>query len=258
MKLFVRRFGQGNPVIILHGLLGVSDNWVTFGRRLGADFGVFIPDLRNHGQSPHSEIFNFSILVNDLHEMIEAYGLLNVALIGHSLGGKTAMEFAFRYPDLLLKMVIVDIAPRIYPPDHGHAGLIRAMMDVDLSQIHSRSEVEIQLEKKIPDQRLRQFLLKNLYWRDKDRLAWRPDLPVLLESLFSVIGNITSFTEFTKPVLFVRGGLSDYLLDSDIPGIKKQFPRASVKTIAEASHWVHADAPGKFYDLVHDFLVADQ
>jgi len=258
MKLFVRRFGQGNPVIILHGLLGMSDNWVTFGRRLGADFGVFIPDLRDHGQSPHHAVFNYSALSDDLCEMVMEYGLSDIILIGHSLGGKTSMEFALHHPDLLKKMIIVDIAPRSYPSDLGHLGLIRAMMEVDLTTLHSRSQVESQLEKKVPDPRLCQFLLKNIYWKDKDTLAWRPDLPVLLKNLPLLGKGITSNLRFEKPVLWIRGGRSKYVLDSDVPEILKQFPRASVETIANASHWVHADAPEEFYDRVHDFLITRQ
>ena len=256
MKLFFRRMGQGNPVIILHGLLGLSDNWVTFGRQLALDFDVIIPDLRNHGQSPHDADFNFPVLVEDLHELITDLGLHKVNLIGHSLGGKTAMQFALTYPDLPDKLVIVDIATRKYAPNPEHKMLIDAMSEVDLSAARSRTDVERQLEGKVRSVKLRQFLLKNLFWKDKETLAWRLDLPVLNGSLPRVLEEIPPGKAFLKPVLLVRGGLSDYATDEDLIGMLKQFPRTSVKTLANAGHWVHADAPGEFYREVHEFLLA--
>ena len=256
MKLFFRHMGKGNPVVILHGLLGLSDNWVTFGRQLASDFEVFIPDLRNHGQSPHDPVFNFHVLVEDLHELIENQGLKKVNLIGHSLGGKTAMFFALEYPDLLDKLVVVDIALRKYSQNLEHQMLIDAMMEVDFSFAHSRSDVDRQLEQNVHSLKLRQFLLKNIYWKDKETLGWRVNLPVLKESLPRMLEGITTDKKFLNPVLLVRGGLSDYVTDADLPAMVKQFPRTSVKTIANASHWVHADAPGEFYSLVHEFLIA--
>jgi len=256
MKLFFRHMGKGNPVVILHGLLGLSDNWVTFGRQLASDFEVFIPDLRNHGQSPYDPVFNFHVLVEDLHELIEDQGLKKVNLIGHSLGGKTAMFFALEYPDLLDKLVVVDIGLRKYSPNLEHQMLIDAMMEVDFSFARSRSDVDRQLEQNVHGLKLRQFLLKNIYWKDKETLGWRVNLPVLKESLPLMLEGITTDKKFLNPVLLVRGGLSEYVTDADLPAMVKQFPHTSVKTIANASHWVHADAPGEFYSLVHEFLVS--
>ena len=256
MKLFIRRMGQGNPVIILHGLLGLSDNWVSFGRRLALDFEVFIPDFRNHGQSPHDQDFNFPVLVDDLHELIEDSGLKKVNLIGHSLGGKTAMFFALEYPDLLDKLVVVDIALRKYSLNLEHQMLIDAMMEVDFSSVHSRSDVDRQFEQNVHSLKLRQFLLKNIYWKDKETLGWRVNLPVLKETLPLMLEGVIHDKKFLNPVLLVKGGLSDYVTDADLPAMVKQFPRTSVKTLANASHWVHADAPGEFYSLVHEFLIA--
>ncbi|MCX6245608.1 MAG: alpha/beta fold hydrolase [Bacteroidetes bacterium] len=255
MKLFVRRMGQGNPVIILHGLLGLSDNWVSFGRQLARDFEVFIPDLRNHGQSPRSTVFNFTVLADDLLELIEEHNLVNPCVIGHSLGGKTAMLFALTHPDRLSKLVIVDIALRKYSQNRDHKMLIEAMLDADLSIARSRSDVEHQLESSVHSLKLRQFLMKNLYWKDKETLDWRLNLEVLKEALPGMFEGVTPEGEFQKPALFVRGGLSDYVLEEDYPGIIKKFPGASVITIDNASHWVHADAPGEFYNRVHDFFI---
>jgi len=256
MKLFLKRMGQGKPVIILHGLLGLSDNWITFARQLSLDFEIFVPDLRNHGQSPHDPVFNFNVLVDDLLELIKDQRLENVSLIGHSLGGKTAMLFALTYPELLEKLVVVDIAARKYSRNLGHLMLINAMMKVDFSVVHSRSDIDKQLEQNVSNLRLRQFLLKNVYWKDKETLGWRLNLVALNNSLPQLLEGIISDRQFLKPVLLVRGGLSDYVEDKDIPEMKKQFPRASVKTLDNASHWVHADEPGEFYSLVHEFLIS--
>jgi len=255
MKLFVRRMGQGNPVIILHGLLGLSDNWITFGRQLALDFDVLIPDLRNHGQSPHDSEFNFPVLAEDIQELITDEGLGKVNLIGHSLGGKTAMLFALTCPELLEKLVIVDISLRKYPPDLEHRMLIDAMMKVDLSRAHARSDVDKQLQPYVHSLKLRQFLLKNIYWKDKETLGWRVNLAVLNESLPRILEGIGTGKKFMNPVLLIRGGLSGYVTDADLPEILNQFPRATVQTLVNASHWVHADAPGEFYSRVHEFLL---
>ncbi len=248
--------GKGNPVIILHGLLGLSDNWVSFGRQLALDFEVFIPDLRNHGQSPHDPVFNLKVLVSDLFEMIEDLDLKKVNLIGHSLGGRVAMCFALENPDLLDTLVVVDMALRLYYPDQDHQMLMDAMMRVDFSSAHSRSDVDRQLEENVHSLKLRQFLLKNIYWKDKQTLGWRLNLPALKNSLPQMLEGIDPGKKFLNPVLLVRGGLSDYVTDADLPAMIEQFPRTSVQTLANASHWVHADAPGEFYSLVHKFLLA--
>ncbi|MCX6247655.1 MAG: alpha/beta fold hydrolase [Bacteroidetes bacterium] len=256
MKLFVRRMGQGNPVIILHGLLGLSDNWVTFGRQLAFDFEVFIPDLRNHGRSPHDPVFNFPVLVEDLHRLIDDERLDKVILIGHSLGGKIAMHFALEYPEILDKLVVVDIALRKYTQNLEHLMLMEAMMNVDFSTVHARSDAERQLEQSVHSLKLRQFLLKNIFRKDDGTLAWRVNLPVLIDSLPRMLEDVAQEKKFLKPVLLVRGGLSDYVTDADLPEMIKKFPGTTVKTFANASHWVHADVPGEFYSLVHEFMLS--
>ncbi|MEI7723809.1 MAG: alpha/beta fold hydrolase [Bacteroidota bacterium] len=254
MKLFFRHFGTGQPVIILHGLFGLSDNWVTFGRQLAEHYSVYMPDLRNHGQSPHSKVFDFPSLEDDLTEMIEDNGLNNIFLIGHSLGGKTAMFFTLHHPEIVKKLVVVDISLRKSPPNREHQQLLNAMMAVDFSTAKSRSDVEKQLQTQVKSSKLRQFLLKNIYWRDRHSLHWRLNLQAINENLLSVFEGVNVSGIFPGPTLFIRGGLSDYIVEADIGELKSKFPGAEVKTIANASHWVHADAPGEFYELVKYFL----
>lgn len=254
MKLFYRYSGTGKPVVILHGLFGLSDNWVTFARRLADDYSVYIPDLRNHGQSPHSGVFNFSSLEDDILEFVEEHGLEEIILMGHSLGGKIAMFFALHHPQLLKKLIVVDISLRRSPPSTDHQDLIDAMLGVDFSKVASRSDVEKQLVPYVKSEKLRQFLLKNVYWRDRNRLDWRINLKAINENLPGIFSSVDEAGTFIGPSLFIRGSLSPYVRDEDIPDIKRKFPVAEVKTIAGAGHWVHADAPGEFFEIVKGFI----
>ncbi|MFZ4520217.1 MAG: alpha/beta fold hydrolase [Bacteroidales bacterium] len=254
MKLFFRQFGTGQPVVILHGLFGLSDNWVTFGRQLSEHYSVYIPDLRNHGQSPHSKVFDFPSIGNDLLEMLEDNSLTNIFLIGHSLGGKAAMFLTLHHPELVKKLVVVDISLRKSPPNREHQVLLNAMMGVDFTLARSRSDVEKQLQSEVKSPKLRQFLLKNVYWRDRHSLDWRLNLSSINENLLSIFEGVDIPGLYAGPALFIRGGVSDYIRESDLDDLKIKFPGCEVKTIANASHWVHADAPGEFYSMVRDFL----
>ena len=258
MKLFCRQFGTGKPVVILHGLFGLSDNWVTFGRILGEHYAVYIPDLRNHGQSPHSSTFDFPSLEDDLMRLIEEFDLENIFLIGHSLGGKIAMYFSLHHPGLVRKLVVVDISLRKSPPDKEHQQLLDAMISVDFTMAKSRSDVDVQLKSTVKSEKLRQFLLKNVYWRDRYSLDWRLNLAAINQNLLSVFEGVEGEGIFSGPTLFVRGGLSDYIADADLPSLQMKFPGAEVKTIVNASHWVHADAPGEFLEVVRHFLDGGQ
>lgn len=255
MKTFFRSFGSGPAFLVLHGLFGVSDNWVTFGKRIASDFRVIIPDLRNHGQSPHSNHFDFPAMEEDILELIEEeVPIEKVLLMGHSLGGRLAVNIALHHPELIRKLVVVDISLRKYPPRREHLELIGAMRSVDLSAVRSRQEVEEHLKERVPNQRLRQFLQKSIYWQDRNRLGWRLNLPVISENLPALFESSDLSGTFRGPVLFIRGGRSDYISDNDQPGIKEKFPDAELVTIPSAGHWVHADAPGEFFTVVSSFL----
>lgn len=250
MKLFYRQFGEGRPVIILHGLFGLSDNWVSIGKRIATEFAVYIPDLRNHGQSAHSPTMNYPALTDDLLEFIEEHDLENIILIGHSMGGKVAMNFALDHPELLAQLVVIDISPRRYPARSVHSDIINAMLSVNLEQVSSRSQVEVLLQKALPDVRIRQFILKNLYYRAPGKPAWRPNLEAIQNNLEFIFDGIPPGRTFLKPSLFVRGGLSDYITPQDESLIREMFPLAQIKTIPSATHWVHADAPKELCRLL--------
>ncbi|MCX6242071.1 MAG: alpha/beta fold hydrolase [Bacteroidetes bacterium] len=254
MKLFCRQSGNGPPMVILHGLFGISDNWVSIARELGEQYTVYVPDLRNHGQSPHSDVLNFSALEDDLLELTEEYSLGEIVLMGHSLGGKTAMHFALHHPEKIKKLIIVDIGLRKTPADMEHQMLINAMLNVDLSKARARSDVDRQLETTVHSVRLRQFLLKNVYWRNKHALDWRLNLPAINDNLLNMLEGVDIPGQYTGPVLFIRGGRSDYIRDEDLGELKNKFPGLLVKTIPEAGHWVHADSPGEFLQAVRAFL----
>jgi pimeloyl-ACP methyl ester carboxylesterase len=254
MNLYFRQFGQGQPVIILHGLFGQSDNWVTIGRRIADRFSVFIPDLRNHGQSPHAEMHSYPAMVDDLVEFIEEHAIENPILIGHSMGGKVAMAHALEHPSDVEKLVVIDISPRKYPERLVHIRVITEMMRTDLGSFSSRAEVEKDLAARIHDPRIRMFILKNLYYKMPGKLAWRLNLDAINNSIDQLFDGVTSESQYTGPALFIQGGRSDYIVDEDIPLIKKFFPSALINTIPGASHWVHADAPEELCAILSGFL----
>ena len=254
MDLFYREFGSGQPAIILHGLYGQSDNWVTVGRRIADQFHVFIPDQRNHGQSPHTAIHSFPAMADDLAQFIEDHEIENPILIGHSMGGKVAMTYTLENPEKVKKLVVIDISPRKYPERLTHTQIISQMLSVDLEKVTTRTEVEKIIEARITDARVRMFILKNLYYKLHGKLAWRLNLEAINQSMDLIFDGIASENKYPGPTLFIKGGKSDYILDSDLPLITGLFPEALIKTITGASHWVHADAPEELCALLSNFL----
>ena len=255
MQLFYRKFGQGKPLIILHGLFGISDNWVSFGKKI-ADLGyeVFIPDQRNHGRSPHSPAFNYLALVDDLFEFIDEHELEDAVILGHSMGGKVAMRFVLENPEYVSKLIVVDISMRAYAARPHHKNIIRAMKNVDFSQVHSRKEVEEILAKDISDQKIRLFVMKNLQRINQKDFQWRLYIDGILDNLDLMFDGIDAEEPFLKPSLFIRGGTSDYILEEDIYAINEAFPHSKLYTIPHATHWVHAEFPILFYKYVSEFL----
>lgn len=254
MHLNYRTLGQGQPFVILHGIFGTSDNWQTFGRALSEKYQVFLVDLRNHGNSPHSEEFNYTVMADDLKEFIEQHHLENPIILGHSMGGKVAMFFAASHPDLFEKMIIVDIAPKYYPVHHQK--ILEGLEAVEINKIDSRKEAEEQMSKHIGDMGVRQFLLKNLKRTNHDGFAWKLNLPVIRDNIENVGEALDTDHPIKKPVLFVRGAKSDYIQDEDKAEIRKIFPLAQVVTIKDAGHWIHAEQPEALYEAVMAFLDA--
>ncbi|RLD37820.1 MAG: alpha/beta hydrolase [Bacteroidetes bacterium] len=255
MQLFYRTYGEGKPFIILHGLFGISDNWVSFAKKI-AELGyqVFILDQRNHGQSPHSPNFNYLALVDDLFEFIDEHELEDAIILGHSMGGKVGMRFALENPDYLSKLIVVDISLRQYPPRDYHLKVINAMKKVDFSKIERRQDVELILANDIESPRIRQFIMKNLYRKEEKEFAWRMCLDCIANNLDEMFDGIEPEYPLDKPTLVIRGGASDYVLDSDLPPLINAFPQANIKTIEKATHWVHAEAPEQFFKYVEEFL----
>ncbi|HEX5002230.1 MAG TPA: alpha/beta fold hydrolase [Bacteroidia bacterium] len=242
MNLFYRETGTGPSVVILHGLFGSSDNWQTFARELAASgFRVLTVDLRNHGQSPHSPVFDFSSMAADVASCIQTTCKEPVYLIGHSLGGKVTMQLALTQPGLLRGITVIDIAPRYYTPHHQK--IIAGLKAINLSTLQSRKEAEELLMSHIPEPGVRQFLLKNLYRKEKDQFEWRFDLNSISASIENVGAVIHSAHPCLLPALFIRGQKSDYIGDNDKKEIELLFPTSKILTAPGAGHWVHADNP---------------
>ena len=253
MILNSRIEGNGKPMLIIHGFLGMNDNWKSLGTQFAAQgFQVHALDLRNHGKSFHSNDFSYELMAEDVKQYCEFHQLTNVILLGHSMGGKVAMLLASTYPDLVSKLIIADIGPKYYPPHHQT--ILEGLSAIDFSEKPSRSDAEEILSTYIKDFGTRQFLLKNLYWETPEQLAFRFNLPVFIEKI-DVVGTALPFENtFSKPTLFLRGDKSNYIEDADFEMIRYHFPDSKIETIKNAGHWLHAENPKDFYDAVMRFL----
>lgn len=250
MKLHFREYGEGQPLVILHGLFGSSDNWQIIGKELSAHFHVFLVDQRNHGHSPHSNDFSYDLMSDDLDELLEDNDLEDVVLVGHSMGGKTAMTYAHFDTNRLAKLVIIDIGPKQYPMHHET--ILEGLQSIDFNSHNTRSKCEVQIAKYVTDVGVRQFLLKNLYWVEKGQLEWRINLIVLAREMQNILSAMDEQI-VELPTLFVRGELSNYILESDFNSIKEQFVNARIETVSAVGHWVHAEAPKKILELLIQF-----
>ncbi|HVN48509.1 MAG TPA: alpha/beta fold hydrolase [Bacteroidota bacterium] len=242
-------------LIILHGLFGSSDNWHSLGKIFGEQFYTLIPDARNHGRSPHQDEFNYQVMANDVVEFIHQQHCASVFLIGHSMGGKTAMLTALQNPELIDKLLIADMALRAYPPEHEK--IFEALHAIDLSVMVRRIDIETKLAQFIFDEPTLQLLMKNLARDEQGKFRWKMNLPVLQKNYKHIIGELSSQgLVFDKPALFLRGEHSEYILLEDLMPIAAVFPRAELITIKNAAHWVHADAPDDFAQTAAEFLLA--
>jgi pimeloyl-ACP methyl ester carboxylesterase len=248
MQLHTQILGQGQPLVLLHGLFGSADNWGTVAKHFAQHYQVISIDLRNHGRSPHSDSQTYAEMADDLLETFDALGMDRVHLLGHSLGGKVAMQFATQYPAKVSKLIVVDMAMRAYPDRYTQ--LMNHMLAVDLSQMASRNEVDNALKDAIPNLRVRQFLLTNLV-KSEAQLQWRINLPALKANYATLIAAIA--VHFAPPSLFIRGARSDYVQGHDITELQQHFTQAQFVTLP-TDHWVHAEQPQLFIEAVESYL----
>lgn len=252
MKLHYKKMGEGSPLIILHGLFGSGDNWQTLGRKYGEEHEVFLVDQRNHGHSPHSDEFSYELMAEDVAEFVEDQGLEEFAILGHSMGGKTAMVYAMNYDQGLEKMIVVDMAPKAYPVHHR--AILDGLLSSDLGNKTSRKEVQQHIQKFEENQSVQQFLMKNLFWKSKGELAWRFNVEVLNSTIEAMVEQPVEGASYID-TLFIRGGKSNYILAEDEDLLKKYFPFSTLFSIEEAGHWVHAESPETFFDISRSFLL---
>ncbi|QRR01702.1 alpha/beta fold hydrolase [Dyadobacter sandarakinus] len=254
MQLNFKKTGDtGKPLIILHGVFGFLDNWLTISKTI-ADHGyqVFLVDQRHHGRSPHEGPLDFPTFASDLKAFIEDQALENPILVGHSMGGKTVMQYAVTYPGTFEKLVVVDIAPRSYPIHH--TDILRGLNAIELATLASRHEADEVLSRYEPSLTVRQFLLKNLYRKDDGGFGWRFNLPLLTTDMGNVGAPVESDVQIKTPALFMRGAKSDYILDEDWEAILAIFPNAVLETIPDAGHWIQAEQPKLFVEKLISFL----
>jgi esterase len=255
MKLFFKKTGEdsGRPVIIMHGLFGLSDNWNTIAKALAEkNFCCYAVDLRNHGRSPHSDDFDYTVMAADIAELMDDQKISRADFIGHSMGGKVAMFFSELYTERVNKMIVADIAPRYYPPHHQ--SIIAALKSFKPSELSGRKEAEEILRTSIKEESTIQFLLKNLYWNENEKLEWRFGLNELEKNIDKVGEKFSSDHQIDLDILFLKGEHSGYINAEDEIEIRKIYPRAKIEMITNAGHWVHAENPTEFLECTIRFL----
>ncbi len=250
-KLNYKVLGEGEPLFILHGLFGSLDNWITLGKKFSDDFKVYLIDQRNHGLSFHDDQFNYKVMADDLLDFMNNQKINSAHLIGHSMGGKTVMNFATEYSEKVKKLVVADIGPKYYPVHHTE--IIKALYAIPVEKLNSRKDADEKMSIKIQNFGIRQFLLKNLQ-RDGDHFKWKMNLDIIAKNIEEVGKASNQNANFDHETLFIRGGKSDYIQDSDLNMINSIFPKAKLETITDAGHWLHAEKPNEFYDSVIKFL----
>ncbi len=253
MKLHYKAIGEGKPLIILHGLFGSGDNWQTLARRYSDEYEVFLVDQRNHGHSPHTEEFSYQLMAEDLAEFVEDQRFDEFAVMGHSMGGKTAMVYAMEFDQGLDQLIIVDMAPKSYPVNHG--AIMKGLKKADFTKLSSRKEVIEHMMRYENNQATLQFLAKNLYWIEKGKLAWRFNVDAIDREMMHLVGQPVEGESHVQ-TLFIRGGQSNYILVEDEGLLKTNFPFSTLFSIENAGHWVHAEDPETFYEISRSFLDA--
>lgn len=260
MELNYNQFSdKGRPLLILHGLFGNLKNWNWHSRELAKDFAVYALDLRNHGESPHSPAMDYGIMAGDVQEFIDSRKLDEVSILGHSMGGKVAMRLALDNPGRVNRLLVADIAPVAYSDERGdHENVFSGLMAVDLPGLQSRADAETALATQIQEPAVRQFLASNLVRSQQGEYRWRFNLPVLYKNYERLRDAITADNTFGRPVLFIKGAKSNYIKEGDCAAVERLFPRARIKTVMGAGHWLHAEKPQVFYKLARDFFISEE
>lgn len=251
MKLNFKKSGSGPPLVILHGLFGSLDNWFSIAKELVEHYTLYLVDQRNHGDSPHAEEWNYAVMVEDLKELMDEEGLEKIYLMGHSMGGKTVMNFALKYPKAVEKLIVADIAPRYYPIHHQ--SILEGLNSLNLSEIKSRKEADDQLAQYIPELGVRQFLLKSLT-RDSDGFVWKINLSVISKNIENVGEALPEGGKYEGPTLFLAGANSNYIQQKDMTDMERFFPNYELEFIANAGHWLHAEQPHAVVEEMRRFL----
>jgi pimeloyl-ACP methyl ester carboxylesterase len=252
MKLNYRSVGEGPPLIILHGLFGASDNWLSIAKKLESQYQVFLVDQRNHGSSPHSDIWNYGVMADDIKEFMEEQHISEAIIMGHSMGGKVAMSFSKKFPEIITDLIMVDIGPKHYPVHHQK--ILAGLRSLDLDGLSSRQDADQQLQSAVPEMGVRMFLLKNLGRDKKNSFYWKINLEVIEEQIENVGIALPLEKMFDEKCLFIRGETSDYILDDDLPEIAIRFPHYQLSTVSGAGHWVHAERPDEFLNILTGYL----
>lgn len=248
-----KKYGDAQECLfILHGLFGSLDNWQSLAQKFAEHFTVYIVDQRNHGKSPHFTEHNYPAMAADLKELMEQLEVESAIILGHSMGGKTVMQFSVDFPQMVQKMIVADISPRYYAPHHQ--SILKALHDVDFESLSSRKEVEESIKKNIPEPGVAQFLLKGLTWDTKTKMKWKFNLNTISDQIDNIGEALTGYAYFTNPVLFLKGENSDYIQEEDEELIEEIFPMSEVVEVANAGHWLHAENPTDFYKEVITFL----
>ncbi|MDO8907162.1 MAG: alpha/beta fold hydrolase [Pseudohongiella sp.] len=259
MKLNFKQYStDGEPLLILHGLFGSLQNWAWHCKKLSENFSVYALDLRNHGASPHDDKMNYQLMANDVLEFMDDHRIESAHILGHSMGGKVAMQLALLAPERVKRLVIADVAPVHYGGERGeHDEIFEGLCALDTDSLSSRADADARLAQYVDDEVVRQFLLSNLVRADSGGFRWRINLPVLKASYPRLREAPVAEKPYEGEVLFVRGDLSDYILPQHRDEVLRLFPKAKVKTITQTGHWLHAEKPDTFYRIVSDFLRED-
>ena len=252
-KLNSKMIGSGPPIIILHGLFGMLDNWLTLAKKLeGAGYMPILIDLRDHGRSEKTDDISYNLMADDLYHFMEENWIHDAIVIGHSMGGKVALQFTKNHESMVSKLIVVDIGIKRY--EAGHEDVMDALESVDLDTVETRQDVENVLMASLGEVSTVQFLMKSLTRKKEGEYEWKMNLPLLRKNYNNILSEITFEYPIDTPTLFVKGGTSPYILSEDVKSIQKVLPNASIQIIDNAGHWVHADQPDELFKIIYSFI----